>query len=824
MHKFTKLSLAAMLGAVTLTATAVPAKRDPQVMTQPDGTTVTVQRQGDERGHFLLSTDGLVLTTDLDGTICYARLLTSGRLESTGVKALDPAMRVNALPQGVMRFDSTQAIEQMQRMQRTSPLPQNGMGCFTNDFPRTGEINGLIILVEYSDVKFSDDFASDEVAAQYFKDFVSKEGFSEYGATGCVNQWFRDQSNDQFRPHFDVYGPVTLPNPRSYYGGNYGGSDRQPHLMIVDGCKILDETTDIDFSKYDNDGDGVVDNVFCFYAGQGEASYGPAESVWPHNAELTSFNASFSLDGVRINRYATTNAWGKDIPDGIGTFIHEFSHVMGLPDLYSTSGVPAFWTPDMYSIMDYGPYNNNSRTPCGYSIFERNALGWTVPTLISKAYNGRLEDFGTTNAGYIIQTENSNEFFLFENRQQTGWDRYIPGHGMIIWHIDFDQKVFDANTVNNNVAHCYVDLIEANNNPLSRVPDEKNEYYVIDMEALQGWVWPGLTGATEFTPSTKPSFTSWGMRAVNLPITNIAEDEDGVITFLVDGGDDGITLDVPQTSAPTAQDITADSFTATWQPVAGATDYELTVYGLGIGEGGEATANMGTSRSYLKLPKDWTSTTTDIYTSEGYYGQAVPALKLSQEAANLTSPVFGGNVSAISYWRRGEAATGSWLTVQGLVDDEWQDIYTDMLEGDGQTITVDPETIPMGTVQVRFLFHKNRGTVALDDVAITYEPGNRIVEPYNALSTQGATTYQVTGLPTTHTQYAYTVRATDGKHYSDPSPLQSVQLSSVISLDAAADSHVEYYDILGRRVLRPQSGSLLIERRAGQPARTVRIP
>ncbi|MDE6402664.1 MAG: M6 family metalloprotease domain-containing protein, partial [Muribaculaceae bacterium] len=333
-------------------------------------------------------------------------------------------------------------------------IAQSGLGRFTSNFPRTGKIRSLVILVQYKDTKFT---LSDPYS--YFNNMLNQEGFSEYNGTGSARDYFLFNSNNQFDPDFDVFGPYTLKNNRSYYGGNDSdGYDKLPEEMVVEACKGL--ASQINFADYDLDNDGYVDNVFVIYAGEGEASGGPENSVWPHAWELSSAGKAFKLNGKTIDSYGCTNEWVDNRPDGVGTFVHEFSHVMGLPDLYATDYSSAV-TPGEWSVLDYGPYNNDGCTPPNYSIFERNAMGWCEPTVLDGPDSVTLRDITLTNEGCIIPTTKTNEFFLLENRQQTGWDTYLPGHGMLIWHVDFNQQVWDNNSVNNTASHMYVELEKA---------------------------------------------------------------------------------------------------------------------------------------------------------------------------------------------------------------------------------------------------------------------------------------------------------------------------------------------------------------------------
>lgn len=237
-------------------------------------------------------------------------------------------------------------------------------------------------------------------------------------------------------------------------------------------------------------------------------------------------NYEYYFDGKKLNHYACSNELrdgGGSIVAGIGVFCHEFSHVMGLPDLYSTSYTSAF-TPGEWSVMDYGSYCNKSRTPPTHTAYERYCFGWVEPNVLDNPQNVTMRSMthiGHYNDVYMIKTPKANEYFILENRQQDKWDKYIPGHGLLVWHIDFVPDIWNMNIV--NVSKQYVDIVEADNEP---------SYYSIDADPF-----PGTVGVTSFTDDTKPSMTMWDGSKLFSPITEIKEDN-GVVTFMFKGGED----------------------------------------------------------------------------------------------------------------------------------------------------------------------------------------------------------------------------------------------------------------------------------------------
>ncbi len=561
MNNLHNLFLTFFLAAGAATVYAVPAKPGLLNVTQADGSTLPVRLMGDERSHFYLSEDGYLLSNDND-TYYYADVDTSGAVVRSNIRAARKELRDGVARDYLRRVDMERVYkafeERAGRVSAGRKSPMRGPGLFPGThFPSKGHQKAIVILVEYKDVKMSLDDAHG-----YFDRMLNERGFSDYGGTGSAVDFFEESSLGQFCPQFDVFGPVTLSQDMKYYGGNdWYGNDQRPEEMIIEACQMLDDT--VDFSEYDRDGDGYIDNVFVFYAGRGEASGGASDTVWPHSWDITAATSvPYVFDGVRLDRYGCSNEWEVDRPDGVGTFVHEFSHVMGLPDLYATKYTGAF-TPGAWSAMDYGPYNNDGCTPPLYSAFERYSLGWIEPLPIDGPVNATLHPISTNQAG-IIRTSDPDEYFLVENRQQTGWDAYIPGHGMLVWHIDYDENIWDSNRVNNTASHQYVDLEEADGS--------QSEY------SRDGDSFPGASGITSFTDDTTPSMKTWSKERLNLPITDIAESAGGVITFKVCGGREPLK----PVGALEAENVGSESFTAVWESAGDDAVYMLSVYTRGV--------------------------------------------------------------------------------------------------------------------------------------------------------------------------------------------------------------------------------------------------
>ena len=459
---------------------AVPARPGWQTKTQPDGTVMKLRLVGDENYYYWINESGDVVRENAEGYW---------------------------MPVG----EKPQAIRERLMAEGNMPMRRQVMA----KVPSTGSLKGLVILVNFQDLSIlSDNKQSD------FDDLMNGDNYTYDGATGSVRKYFIDQSNRKYTPIFDVVGPVTLPNNMSHYGGNDRfGSDLRPGDMIVEACSIANALHNVDFTQYDNDNDGYVDFVYVIYAGKGEADGGTENTIWPHSWDLESaeyyHNCSYDenkrkFDGKKLYQYACSGEIdGAGARTGIGTIAHEFSHVIGLPDLYDTADNTGKnrSTPRGWHVMDYGSYNNDGKTPPNYTIYDKYYLGWETPTNL-----GNMAQVLTMEAGegYQLSSSNSlldatstNTVYYIENRQQSGWDAALPGHGLLVWKIQYDEGKWYNNTLNNSSPLRYALLTAAGDE--NKIGSPKDPF-------------PG-TG----------NVTSWSGLA-NKPLLNITE-KNGVISL-----------------------------------------------------------------------------------------------------------------------------------------------------------------------------------------------------------------------------------------------------------------------------------------------------
>lgn len=549
---YTLLAATLLTGA---TAFGVPAKKEYRTFKQIDGSEITLSLTGDEYLHYYITTDGVPVQKAQDGSFRYVQSFTD-RAVLSEVIARNPEERTSNDRIYVAQLMESDIFSQASETRAMRVQAKNIEKAAA--FPNHGTVTGLLLLVEFQDLEFT--IANPK---ETFEARLNTENFQDDQCYGSVYDYFNSQSHGKFNMKFDVFGPVKVKGNMVAYGGNSAmGSDKDVPRMIKEACEALDD--EIDFTKYDTDGDGVLDLVFAVYAGHGEAQGAPANTIWPHKYDVRYGGYNVQLDGITIGPYACScelsGAYGSNI-DGIGTICHEFSHCLGLADVYDTDGTAggSGWGLGDFCIMDSGSYNDDSFTPCGYTAFEKMSLGWLTPTELKHTiFGAQLKNIAENDEAYIIYSDvNEDEYYMLENRQQIGWDKYIPAHGLLISHIDYDESVWNGNVVNNVLGKEHFHIVPADNK--SSYVNQTNDLY------------PGrLIKNTEFTDDSQPAATLRTGGFLGKPVTNIKETDD-IITF--DFMADRIAAPV----ALAATNVTTTSFTANWEEVESNEHYTLTV-------------------------------------------------------------------------------------------------------------------------------------------------------------------------------------------------------------------------------------------------------
>lgn len=550
-----KLFITLVMAAAFLMASAVPAIPYPQKVTQPNGEELTVRIMGDEFYHYLATVDGYTIVKNDQGYYTYATLI-NDEIVPSKIIAHDAENRtvvdnawLNATGKHLRSKSKVEAGRQA-RIQRDN-LPSLKRINYNN-------FHGLVILVEFTDAHFTrsdvQEFYSHMINDENYTGYTNEDGSTNpYGAcTGSVRDYFYDNSNGIFSPQFDVVGPVEV---------NYSVNQGNQYAYNIFQSAVQKVNPTVDFSQYDLDNNGAVDLIYFIYADTPSSSDSSSPNhIWPHRS---SFYSYMLYDGKYIRDYACSAEYiyakSNGIFDGIGTICHEFSHVLGLPDLYdtnedddNTNGEAQH--PGEWDLMAGGNYQNNARTPVAYSLYDRYATGFANYQVINAEGEYTLNPTSTTGEGYILKTPTNKEVFLIDNRQNTTkWDRYAPGHGMTIARMDStNSNVWSSNAPNGNATRLYYELLRAGGSTAFQSPTDP---------------FPGTRGVTMITNDTHANLMSWGNKRNEYIIYNVQEDENGVIKFNVKQDGTFVTAvedfePMPATTSQTAANVQGSL--ATW--------------------------------------------------------------------------------------------------------------------------------------------------------------------------------------------------------------------------------------------------------------------
>lgn len=496
MHK--RLTISLLLLANLLYVFAVPAFPDLILLNQINGNDLAIRIGGDEYFHYTLTSDGFLIAQNAMGIYEYAEYKNSEMVLS-GVAAKDPAVRPKDHEKHLHTFSVEDGVKQSTKMRLAYDIDNEPI-ILTKKSQDT--IHIPVILVSFSDIKFVYD-------KQDVDSLLNAKIMDKTIPTGSVQTYLSHSTNKKLNVKFDVYGPYNIPGTCAYYGANQpsctGLCDINPRGMVIDACNAAD--ADIVFSDYATDG-VKVDQVLVMYAGYNEAENATYNDfIWPHKWQLA--NKNTILDGVIIYDYTCVSEMRGDYSKhedklcGIGTIVHEFSHTLGLPDLYPTNG-GNYFTVGYWDVMCYGVYLNEGRTPPLYSAYERFYLGYLTPIQITDPCDVQIQPLYTTNQAYLICEGEHNldgknpipsDFYLLENRREVLFDYYLFNHGMLLTKVHYDAERWKNSQVNNDESNLGVSLISAGNNT-SYLGSAKD-------------IFPGQDHITEYLPLDISNIVDW---------------------------------------------------------------------------------------------------------------------------------------------------------------------------------------------------------------------------------------------------------------------------------------------------------------------------
>ena len=520
---------------------AIPAKPGTKkTIRQADGTVVELTLRGDE--HFSFYTDA---------TGAAFKLLPGNKLQ----------------PITAEQVSETWSKRRQARMNAATARTR---GAGDPDNVTTGKHRGLIILMQFKDQKF----VTPE-PQKVFDRFFNETGYNENGMSGSVKDYFLAQSYNKLEIDFDVVGPYTAKDSMAYYGSHimiddYDNADAHAEELIAEAAQQA--SADVDYSKYDWNEDSVVDQVFVIYAGYSEAQGAAPETIWPHEWSLKYAGMDIKYNGVTLATYgcaAELMGNGKDNTgklDGIGTACHEFSHCLGLMDMYDTESQTNYGM-SYWDVMDSGSYLDNSCTPAGYTSYERWSCGWLEPTELKGDMTqiAGMKPLAESPECYVMYNDAyKNEYYLLENRQKVGFDAALPGHGLLVLHVDYDRITWLNNKVNTDRAHQRVTIIPADNEAVATA------------KSLAGDPFPGTSANTALAVYSTPAPTLYhantdGSYYMNKAIDSITESDDSLISFVALRPE----FTAPESVEAKEVEGQPSSFTITWPAVNNAVSYQV---------------------------------------------------------------------------------------------------------------------------------------------------------------------------------------------------------------------------------------------------------
>ena len=558
-----------------MTAGAVKMKPGINIIKQADGTTITVRAYGDEDLSYFLASDGTLLYQE--GTNFYiAGVKADGTLYSTGVLAHEPSMRTIKEISAIKAQNAKAFYNSMETQAKANKVRREPMTPDNSLLPSLGKHKIPVILVEFSDVEFSVENPK-ATFDKYLngKELFNKETDPEMGQNyASVAKYFKDMSFGKFEPEFEVYGPVNLGKPLATYGAGYS-SEENMGLLLTDACTAVDD--EVDFTQYDSNDDGNIDLIYIIYAGFSQSIAGNStDCIHPKSGYLS---LAKSFDGMDVKRYGVNNELNGTPADqangpiinGIGLFCHEFSHCMGLPDLYPKSGSIAEacinQNMDYWSLMDAGEYTANGYRPTAYTAWERERLGWMEIGTLTGPSNVELKSLDEGGAAFRIyndKDETGHEYYIVENVQNNGWNKNLFGNGLMVTHVDYLSSQFSLGgcKVNNTGGHprmhvmaadgmfvpeyflgstiedSYITFLKEHNADL--VAKYGGQVFSIEDYKAEaaGDLFPGTSNATSLTDDSQP-MKAWTYNGETMgkPITDITNDtEKGIVSFKFMGG------------------------------------------------------------------------------------------------------------------------------------------------------------------------------------------------------------------------------------------------------------------------------------------------
>jgi M6 family metalloprotease-like protein len=510
-----KKLLLLMLCSISLFS--MPAKRTPTAVSQPDGTTFSLVGFGDERYNYAETLDGYVAIQGTDHYWYYAVLSPEGRFIPGNFKikssdSFPQNQTIMNIPRHLVESkqvisDKMQAHSVDQNTVENTPNGSvSGLGKTESTVKRV-----LVLCVQFPDLAATQTSLS-------FQDMINDDNWKS--SIGGMSKYYKEVSYNAVSIQAEYRDWITAAQPSSYYA--YSNASYSTHVReLISQCLDSAEAGGVDFSLYDNDGDGAVDGLFIVHAGIGAEEGSQTQYIWSHQSSL-GVPYSRAYDGKTENQYIIMpEKYGSNHVD-IGVFCHEYGHMLGLPDLYDTDGATNGGSEGVgnWCLMAGGSWGGNGYTPerpSHMSAYCKELLGYTTPNVVtsSQALSIPRAETNSFSCKMWMDSNQSDEYMLIENRQQTGFDANLPASGLLMYHVD--KNLVDiwpgSNKINVTNTHLGVKVYEADG--LEQLAGNTNR-------GNAGDPYPGSTGNTSLTSTTTPNSTLWNTSSSGVEINSIS--------------------------------------------------------------------------------------------------------------------------------------------------------------------------------------------------------------------------------------------------------------------------------------------------------------
>ena len=849
-----RIILLLIISFLSIQLNAAPAYPHPMKVKQKDGSMLQVMLQGDEWAHCFFTLDGVPVVRGEDESYYYALSAQDDASWVASNVLVHEADERTAEESAFVTEHSLPIVQMVRKVmtQRTQANNQRRMARRKAQFGYPthyeGDKKGLVILVNFADLKMHA-----TTARKDFDRMFNLAGCHDNDLMGSVSDYFRDQSYGKFRLTFDVVGPVTVSQPYSYYGKNTAsGTDVNVRDMVVEACNLV--KGQVNFADYDWDNDGEVDQVYLIYAGYGEQWGASSNTIWPHESSL--YDQALEIDGKKIDTYACSSELKGNTDkyySAIGTACHEFSHCLGLPDLYDIhySGGIGMANWDLMSGGSYSGHSGWGEAPCGYSAYERAFAGWLElkeingPTIVTD-----LPPLDEEPVAYVLYNAgHRDEYFILENRQSQGWFTYASRtdgcHGMLVTHVDYSPSAWERNAVNTNPQHQRLSFVPSGGEYGNCVKTGSTYRWNFTDNHYYSQLFPGKKKVKTFDNASHADCSGRlfnanndGSFALNLPVTHI-EEKDGHISFYVAGGR---LLSTPQLLPAT--EVGEGTFTAHWQPVEEAETYELELQNVEIASRPSRHMLMKETFDYFRRNsgdggfEDLSEDVDQYMGSKGWSAERIftssTGIKLGTSTASgsLVTPMFLPSADSITVCLTAASVDAEQTQLNLTIEtaDAQQSTISYKLSSEHTPLLVHLPCTPNVKQRIRLEVDRRSyvdsiaiydGRYEQSDISRTDSEGAEASVVYHDLQETSLTLRELGAK-----DYRYRVRAVGGDFFSPWTDYQSVTLptaeSAVRGVMLTADDEAVYYDISGKRLeTLPTLPGVYLQHRGGKVTKVI---